>query len=337
MSIHDVAREAGVSVATVSRVFNLPDKVTASTREHVMRVARSLGYMANNSARTLRTQRSHVLGVVLPTLSNPVFAECLEGISSAVAAGGYAIQPLMSHYQLNAETAAVNQLIAANVDGMILVVSSPADSPSLQRLIQSGLPYVLAYNRNPDHPCVSVDSEQAVVETITRLKAMGHQRIAMVTGKLHASDRAQQRCNGYRLGMRGDGYLKILEVPFIETALDQITGLLAGQERPTALICSNDLLAIRCLRAAHLAGRSVPQQLTVVGFDGIALGQDLTPVLSTITQDNAAIGRHCVELLIRSLQTGQALSLQDSLTLAHGFREGESCAPPAVNPSQLSA
>jgi len=178
MSIHDVAREAGVSVATVSRVFNLPDKVSAATREHVMRVAHGLGYMANNSARTLRTQRSHVLGVVLPTLSNPVFAECLEGISSAVAACGYAIQPLMSHYRLDDETAAVNQLIAANVDGMVLVVSSPAHSPGLQRLIQSGLPYVLAYNRSPDHPCVSVDSELAVVEAIARLSALGHQRIA---------------------------------------------------------------------------------------------------------------------------------------------------------------
>lgn len=332
MSIHDVAREAGVSVATVSRVFNLPDKVSAATREHVTRVAQSLGYMANNSARTLRTQRSHVLGVVLPTLANPVFAECLEGISSAVAASGYAIQPLMSHYQLEAETAAVKQLLAANVDGMILVVSSPAGSPGLQRLIKSGLPYVLAYNRNPDHPCVSVDSEQAVVESIQRLTAMGHRRIAMVTGKLNASDRAQQRCHGYRLGMQaiGSRYINVLEVPFIETALDQITGLLAGEERPTALICSNDLLAIRCLRAAHLAGLSVPKQLTVVGFDGIALGQDLTPVLSTITQDNAAIGRHCVELLVRSLQTGHVLSHQDSLTLDHGFRAGESCAPPTV-------
>ena len=337
MSIHDVAREAGVSVATVSRVFNLPDKVTASTREHVLRVASRLGYVANNSARTLRTQRSHVLGVVLPTLANPVFAECLEGIANGAAAGGYAIQPLMTHYQLESETLAVNQLLAANVDAMVLVVSNPADSPGLQRLIQNGLPYVLAYNRAPDHPCVSVDSEQAVVELIARLNALGHQRIAMVTGKLQASDRAQQRCSGYRIGMQaqGNGYLELLEVPFIETALDQINPLLLSAERPTALICSNDLLAIRCLRAAHLAGLAVPQQLTVVGFDGIALGQDLTPVLSTITQDNAAIGQRCVELLVKSLQTSQALSPHDSLTLAHGFRPGESCAAPS-DPVQAS-
>jgi len=128
----------------------------------------------------------------------------------------------------------------------------------------------------------------------------------------------------------GSGYQNVLEVPFIETALDQVARLLAARERPTALICSNDLLAIRCLRAAHLAGLEVPRELTVVGFDGIALGQDLTPVLSTITQDNTAIGRHCVELLVRSLQTGQQLSPRDSITLAHGLRAGESCAPPAA-------
>lgn len=334
MSIHDVAREAGVSVATVSRVFNLPDKVTDSTREHVLRVASRLGYVANQSARTLRTQRSQVLGVVLPTLDNPVFAECLEGIANGAAAGGYAIQPLMTHYRLESETLAVRQLLAANVEAMILVVSNPADSPGLRQLIQSGLPYVLAYNRTPDHPCVSVDSEQAVAELIARLNALGHQRIAMVTGKRQASDRAQQRCNGYHSGMQaqGLGYLSLLEVPFIETALDQIRRLLLGDERPTALICSNDLLAIRCLRAAHLAGLAVPRQLTVVGFDGIALGQDLTPVLSTITQDNAAIGRRCAELLVASLQMGRALTPADSLTLAHGFRAGESCAAPAPPP-----
>lgn len=331
MSIQNVARQAGVSVATVSRVFNLPDKVTPATREHVEQVARALGYLPNASARSLRTQRSRVIGVVLPTLLNPVFAECLEGIARAAAAGGYAILPFATDYELAQEDRAVNLLLAGNVDGMILVVSNPATSSALQRLAAAGLPYVLAYNRHADHPCVSVDSELAVTELVARLASLGHRRITMVSGQLAASDRAQQRCRGFRQGMAaaGLGDAPVLEVPFVETAVQDIARLLQTAQRPTALVCSNDLLAIRSIRAARQAGLAVPHDLSVAGFDGIALGEDLTPMLSTIAQPNADIGRSSVELLVQAMASGAPLAPDASLTLAHRFRAGESCAPRA--------
>ncbi len=333
MSIQAVANQAGVSVATVSRVFNSPAKVMPQTRELVEKVALALGYMPNASARTLRTQRSRVLGVVLPTLLNPVFAECLEGIARSATRAGYAILPLTTDYRIEQEEQAVNLLLAGNVDGMILVVSNPETSKALQRLCISRLPYVLAYNRHADHPCISVDSEQAVAELVVRLAGLGHCNIAMVSGQLGASDRALQRCRGFRRGMEAAGLAQqqnqqVLEVPFVETAVSEITGMLSRQPRPSALICSNDLLAIRSVRAAHLAGLAVPRDLTVVGFDGIALGEDLTPILSTITQPNADIGRCSVELLVQALTGGSALTPQSSLSLAYGFRQGESCAAP---------
>ncbi|MBU2408352.1 MAG: LacI family transcriptional regulator, partial [Gammaproteobacteria bacterium] len=133
MSIQSVAKKAGVSVATVSRAFNFPDKVVPATREHVHRVANELGYQPNASARSLRTQRTRVLGVVLPTLLNPVFAECLQGIARAAVAGGYAITPVTTGYVLDEEERAVRQLLAGNVDALILVVSNPAASVALQR------------------------------------------------------------------------------------------------------------------------------------------------------------------------------------------------------------
>jgi len=158
--------------------------------------------------------------------------------------------------------------------------------------------------------------------------ALGHQRIAMVSGLLAASDRAQQRCRGYRRGMETAGLPPppVVEVPFVETAVDEVAQLLRGADRPTALVCSNDLIAIRCLRAAHKAGLAVPRDLSVVGFDGIALGQDLTPVLSTVAQPNADIGRCSVELLIQAMAANTPLAPGASLTLPHHFRAGESCA-----------
>ncbi|WP_440533629.1 LacI family DNA-binding transcriptional regulator [Variovorax sp. YR566] len=328
MSIQAVAAKAGVSVATVSRAFNFPGKVTPATRELVERVARELNYVPNASARTLRTQRSRVLGVVLPTLLNPTFAECLQGIARAAVAGGYAIIPVTTGYKLDEEERAVHLLLAGNVDGLILVVSNPSTSAALLRLQAAGAPYVLAYNRHPDHPCVSVDSEGAVADAVTRLVLLGHRRIAMVSGTLAASDRAQQRYRGYLKGMAEAGLAApaLIEVSFVETAVDALSSQLQARNRPTALICSNDLLAIRSIRAAHLSGLSVPGDLSVVGFDGIALGEDLTPALTTITQPNSDIGRHSVELLIQAMASGATLQADASLLLPHAFRDGESCA-----------
>jgi DNA-binding LacI/PurR family transcriptional regulator len=329
VSIKELAAMADVSMTTVSRVFNLPDKVNAETRAHVLEIAKKIGYFPNASARSLRTQRSRVLGVVLPTLLNPVFAECLDGIAQAASATGYAILPMTTDYKLEQEELAVNQLLAGNVDGMVLVVSNPETSQALVRLRVAQLPYVLAYNRQVDHPCVSVDNELAMRETVMKLVALGHQRIALISGQLAASDRAQQRKRGFSEGMRSQGLddSNCLEVPFVETAVQEIGKFLEQRNRPTALVCSNDLIAIRSIRAAHLAGLRVPQDISITGFDGIAIGEDLTPMLSTITQPNQAIGQRSVELLVRSLTDGAPLRPGDSLLLTHSFRQGESCGP----------
>ncbi|MEO5793474.1 MAG: LacI family DNA-binding transcriptional regulator [Rhodoferax sp.] len=329
MSIREVATQAGVSMATVSRVFNLPDKVNAETRARVLHASKLLGYLPNASARSLRTQRSRVIGVVLPTLLNPVFAECLDGIAKAASAAGYAMLPITTNYQLEAEERAVQQLLAGNVDGMVLVVSNPATSTALARLRAAELPYVLAYNRHPAHPCVSVNNEQAVHEVVARLAALGHQHITLISGQLAASDRAQQRHRGFTAGMAALGLdgTQWLEVPFVETAMQDIRARLQASPHTTALVCSNDLLAIRSIRAAHLAGLRVPQDISITGFDGIALGEDLTPMLSTITQPNTDIGRRSVELLVHALADGRSVDPSASVLLAHGFRTGESCAP----------
>ena len=252
MSIRELAKKVGVSTATVSRTFNSPEQVRVETRTQILDVAQDIGYLPNAHARSLRTQSSRVLGVVLPTLLNPVFAECLNGIAQAAAAAGYAIFPMTTDYPREHEELAVRHLLAGNVDGMVLVVSNPASSQALQRIRAANLPYVLAYNRHDDHPCVSVDSEKAMFEVVSRLVEQGHRRIALITGHLSASDRAQQRQRGFCEGMRAHGLddSMWLEVPFVETAIQDVRALLLQRNRPTALVCSNDLIAIRCMRAA---------------------------------------------------------------------------------------
>ena len=327
MSIHAVARRSGVSITTVSRVFNRPGRVATKTRERVLAAARALGFVPNASARTLRTQESRILGVVLPTLLNPVFAECLDGIADAADAAGYSIVPLVTDYEVARESQAIDRLLARDVDGLIVTVANASRSPSLRRLQQAGSAYVLAYNRHRRHPCVSVDGETAFAELVAWLVALGHRRIAMASGTLAASDRARQRHRGFQAGMANAGLPpgELIEVPFMQTAVDQVSARLARADRPTALVCSNDLLAVRCIRAARLAGLEVPDALSVVGIDGIAIGEDMTPRLSTVVQPNRQIGATCVATLVDAFGAGRRPSPSDSSSLPFRLCKGESC------------
>jgi LacI family transcriptional regulator, repressor for deo operon, udp, cdd, tsx, nupC, and nupG len=339
-TIRDVSNAAGVSPATVSRVFNAPDTVRPELRGRVQAAAAALGYCPNVSARSLRTQRTRALGVVLPTLSNPVFAECLQGIAQAATAAGYSIVPFTTDYKLAHERHAADLLLARGVDALILCVANAARSSVLTRLRLAKSPYVLIYNRHDRHPCVSVDGRAAVKALVARLHALGHRHILMVSGALAASDRAQQRHRGYLNGVAAVGLKpQLLEVPFMDGATERMARYLAARrvlpQAPTAVVCSNDLLAIRCVRAAHQVGLRVPEDLSVAGFDGIGLGEDMTPALSTIVQPSAEIGRRSVELLVQALAGAVPLGPSHSLTLDLHFRAGESIAAARV-PSPAS-
>ena len=326
-SIVDIARRANVSPSTVSRVFNNPELVQPLTRETVLRVANELAYRPNASARTLRTQRSQVLGIVLPTLDNPVFAECLQGIIGATAGRGYAIMPVTTQYDVDAEKEAIEQLLAFGVDGVVLAVSDAATSDTLPCLQAHGLPYVLVYNRHNGQPCVSVEGAAAMREIVQSLVQLGHHRIAMICGRLSASDRAQQRYAGFLEAMDAAGQTPspLIEIPFIETAIQEIAAILQRADRPTALVCSNDLIAIRAIRAAHESGLRVPQDISITGFDGIRLGEDLTPRLTTVWQPNAHMGITAADWVMADIALNRTPAASDSVTLPYEVRWGESC------------
>jgi DNA-binding LacI/PurR family transcriptional regulator len=174
---------------------------------------------------------------------------------------------------------------------------------------------------------VSGDSETAVAEVVGRLVALGHRRLTMVSGPLRASDRAQQRYRGFEQGLQRERLQgsTLLEVPFMESAIEQVVAYLQAPRRPTALVCSNDLLALRCLRAAQLAGLRVPQDISIVGFDGIALGLDTMPMLSTIVQPHHESGHLGVQWLVKAIERRERPTPLESVMLAHHFRAGESC------------
>lgn len=337
-TIKDVAQAAGVSIATVSRVINAPSRVRPATVQAVTAAMRALGYRPNAIGRRLKASSTHTLGILVPSLSNPVFADSVAGIEEAAQAAGYTLLLTVSDYDAAREDAAIATLLSNRVDGLVLTVADAAASPVLATLAEEGVPHVLLYNQPADNgpgtgagaAAVSVDNAAAAREMTEHLLALGHRRIAMVAGAFAASDRSRLRYQGFRAAMQAAGIADapVAEVAFTDLHLaDTLRALLDGPRAPTALFCSNDMLALASIRACRELGRRVPEDVSVVGFDGIEVGRLVHPSLCTVVQPTQEMGRQAIAILLGLIE-GQARPR--SLLLPHAIRNGESAGPPPV-------
>ncbi len=334
-SIKQVALEAGVSIATVSRLLNKPDSVSIDTASKVNQAIEMLGFRPNFTGRNLRAGRSHTVGVVVPTLSNTVFAQCLQGAEMAARQLDYSVMFTATEYRQQDESAAVELLLAHRVDGVILTVNDADASSTLDVLDRERIPYVLVYNQPQltARPSVSVDNRAAARDAVTHLIKLGHTRIQMLAGQFHASDRALQRYQGYQQAMHEHGLqaLTPIEVPrhtYTELSFGYLQTFRDPLQRPSALFCSNDLLALSAMRDLRALGLRVPDDVSVMGFDGIPLGELMDPMLSSVAQPSEQIGELALRTLVHKIeetQDGQALA--SAQILPHTVRLGGSVKP----------
>ena len=332
VTIRDVARRAGVAVGTASRALTGAGPVSAAAAARVTAAAHALGYRPSAAGRALRRGTSRAVGVMVPTLFNPIFAQSLAGIEAAAREAGLSVVMVASGYEPAREAGAVAALAACGVDGMILTLVDTATG-RLDAVAAHGLPCVLLYNEPPAQACaagfVTVDSRSAVAEATARLVALGHRRIAFLGGDFAASDRSRARHDGHVHAMRAAG-LPLWPptlLPFeagpdaFEAAL---SGLLDRLAPPTALICSNDLLGLHAIAAARRLGLAVPSDLSVIGFDGMDAAGLVSPALATVAQPARAMGAAAMAMLA-SMMAGAPAARR---VLAHDFLPGESLAPP---------
>lgn len=339
-TITDVARQAKVSPATVSRVLNASAPVRDETARAVRAAASRLEFRPNLLGRSLRANRSANIGVVLPTLAHPVFGECLQGLEAAARSCDLALMVATTGYDPAQENAAIELLLRHRVDGLVLTVADAARSRVLDKLDAEGVPYVLAYNqldgrRAKRRPTVSVNNRAAARQMVEHLVGLGHRHIAMVAGQFRASDRARLRHRGYTDALHASGLAPYepVELPFMaEDARLPLIELLSRRDPPTALFCSSDQLALRVMRDLARLGRSVPAQVSVAGFDGVQLGTLTTPTLSTVVQPSTQIAGSALDLL-RGLLAGD--DVRAPALLHHALRLGESTAPLSIAPQPL--
>lgn len=360
-SIKQVAHLAGVSIATVSRLLNKPGSVSAETAEKIHRSIAELGFRPNFTGRNLRAGNSRTVGVVVPTLSNTVFAQCLQGIELAARALDYSVMFTTTEYLPEDESAAVELLLGHRVDGVILTVADAGANATLDLLERERIPFVLAYNQlaaaaadadaeaeaATHRASVSVDNRAAACDAVSHLIGLGHRRIQMLSGRFNASDRAMQRYCGYLDAMQAAG---LAPLPAIEVERHTLTAATDYQQmmadplhRPTALFCSNDLLALSAMRDLRALGLQVPEDISVMGFDGIPVGALMQPVLASVVQPSEQIGdvalRTLVDAIERALPAAAAAAAVEEAPvpviagvrhiLPHTLREGGSVAPPA--------
>jgi DNA-binding LacI/PurR family transcriptional regulator len=301
-----VAQLAGVSRATAARAFASPDVVRPATRDQVFAAARELGFRPNRLGRQLRLQSTNLIGVVVPNLLNPVFAEQFQAMERAARARGYNLLLATTDYSSERESEVVEELLRQRVDGLVLTVTDAERNHVLQSLTREDTPFVLAYHQtgNAQYSAVSVDNRAGMALATRFLLAAGHRRIAMVAGPAMQSDRARLRYAGYCDAMRESGarVRPVIEMPdHTCAAYAALQPALDGPDAPTALVCSNDLLAISLIAELRRHGCKVPEQLSVIGFDGIALGTQMHPTLCSVVQPIAELARTVIEQLVAQI------------------------------------
>jgi len=338
-TIRDVAKKAGVSVATVSRLVNGTGRVRDETANRVRAAINDLGFRPNAVGRNLSSANTRSLGVVIPSLNNPVFADAVAGISAEARARGYTLMFTSTDYSPDDELRTVSTLLDYRVDGLILTVADAMKSSVPGMLKSAGVPYVLIYNQPcaNEHPTVTVDNIAAGREVARTLIKLGHERLGMVSGQFAASDRARARRDGFMDGAaeRGLAAPTVLEVDFVLPHLEETLGPIYDEREtaPTALFCSNDLLAISVIGTLGRMGLDVPNDVSVIGFDGIAVGTHLHPTLATVIQPSHEMGRAATRQLLDRL-VGKDCPMTE--ILPYTIRIGESAGLAAKpNPAAL--
>jgi LacI family transcriptional regulator len=307
VTIVHIARKLGISAMTVSRALNGNSEVSRETRKKVLRCADDLGYRRNRWARSLVTQKSLIVGIVIPDISHSYFAEVTRGVEEVIEKAGFDL--LLCHSNLNPhqENAEVDMLVGSRIEGLIVASEQPENSPQLfLRLRQQRVPFVLVDRYFPKHrlPSVRVDDIEVGRLAADHLLELGHRRIAHIHGPRLSPATLRQR--GFEARLRERGAPAGPEL-IVGGRFDHASGreamkkLLALDRPPTAVFAGNDPMAVGALNACREAGVAVPGDVSIMGAGNIEGEMAPNPFLTTIDWPRVELGRIAATLLIASI------------------------------------
>lgn len=309
ISIEDIARRAGVSHSTVSRALRDNPLISPKVREEIKQLAQEMNYVPNAIAQSLLSSRTNTIGVVVTSIADPFFAEVVEGIEQVARSAGLSVVLSASHRNVEQEIAAIDNFYRRRVDG-ILVADSRTGKQHTKQLAQIAVPTVLINSQSQDEcemfHSVAIDDRLGARLAVEHLVSLGHTSI----GYLGVGDRSrsnQQRLQEYHIALSEAGLPQITDwVAISDEDRVRMSDVTTGQKMlpklvaagVTAIFCYNDMVAVGAILACQELSISVPQDLSLVGFDGIALSRYVTPALTTICQPMLEIGCSAMQMLL---------------------------------------
>ncbi len=300
-SIKDVAKIAGVSISTVSRVLNDSQNVSSELKQRVLDAVQNLGYRSNTIARALKGMPTKTLGLLIPTIENPFFPSMVRGVQDEAHRNGYSVFLCNTDGSRIIEETQFKLLFDKKVDGIILVASKYTT-----RYLKNdtGFPIVMIdrYINSPNFSYVTVDHTLGVKLAIEHLYSLGHRKIAFLGSKLFSSG-ARERFQSYKrhieeLNMKFDDSLIILGEYTYESGIKMVEELLKRKVRFDSILCGNDLIAFGVIEGLKKYGIKVPKDVSVVGYDDIAFSSYHNPKLTTIHQPTYEIGQMATRIVI---------------------------------------
>jgi LacI family transcriptional regulator len=302
VTIRDVARAAGVSISTVSRALAAPEQVAESTRALVQATAHKMGYRPNRNARSLVTGRSNSIGLVVPDLENPYFGSVCKGVQARARAAGYAVFIADTNEDPAVETEIVHSLIK-QVDGVILCSARGTDA-EIKKLAKQ-TPLVLANRFLAGIPSITFDNGGGMRTVLRHLVALGHRTIAYAGGPVSSWSNGERSRAFADFGTEADG-LELIDLgnfpPFFSGGIQ--AGDLAIASGATAVVAYNDIMALGVIDRLRQRGLSAPDDLSVTGFDNVAVSTFVWPNLTTVDLPRVQMGRMSVDLLLETVLGG---------------------------------
>jgi LacI family transcriptional regulator len=340
VKIEDVARQAAVSAATVSRVLNHPQIVRLELRDKVKRAIAELSYTRDGAARALKSGRMRTIGAIVPTLGLSIFAEGVEALQNRLSETGYTLFIANSQYDQRRELQELQSLIERGIDGIVLVGGSHA--PELRTLVQqAGVPVITTYVSKAQGgiPAVGIDNQGATRELTQYLLKLGHLRFGAIANVPPSNDRSRARLDGIQKALADAGiHLQPTQIIRADFSLAQgrsaLRQLMNDHPDTTAVICTTDTLAIGAMAEARKLGLGVPQHLSITGFDDVELAAQVDPPLTTISVPAAEIGRGAADYLINAIA---GLPIPKTVQLPYRLMMRASTAPPRALPAARRA
>ncbi len=310
-TIKEVAQLAGVSISTVSHVINDTRFVSSDRRARVERAMREVGYMPNGVARTLRSGKSHTIGLMLPDSSNPYFAEIARGIQNAAFDMGYGVLVCNTDDELEKEALYGTLLIEKQVDGVILIAAG-ASGAHIRALQKRGIPISVVDRDSPeaDVDSVQIDNRAGGRMAAQHLLELGHRRIGCIAGRVEVYP-SYDRVDGYvdalqAAGLPVDSSLIVNSTFRAEGGFEAMRHLMTVPQPPTAVFACNDMMAVGATGALAQLGLRCPDDVSIVGFDDIQLVQYSNPPLTTVAQPKLEMGGQAVRLLTERMKSPEA-------------------------------